>query len=166
MRRSLDRGFELRHREIADPDHADIAVAPGLLRRPFDEVVHVASFLRVEQAEGAARTAGAAQIDDQMHIAARHEEIAGAGLDETHRRTEVLKLARIGRGRDQHRIAARLSRPMHIGKQRDAVAHRDRDIVVAGHGVLRFGEIAVAAAGGLRPIELTLAGFGSCNDMR
>ena len=163
MRRPLDRGFELRHREIADPDHADIAVAPGLRRRPFDQVVHVAAFLRVEKAEGAARTAGAAQVGDHMDVAARDEEVAGARLDESHRRTEILDLPRIGRRCDQHRIAAGLGRPMHVRQQRDAVAHRDRDIVVARHRALRLGEIAIAAAGGLRTVELTLAGFGSCN---
>ena len=37
MRRPLDRGGELGHGEIADAEHADVAVAPWLCGGPFDE---------------------------------------------------------------------------------------------------------------------------------
>jgi hypothetical protein len=33
-------------------NHTDVAVGPRLLRRPFEQVVHVLTFLAVEEAEG------------------------------------------------------------------------------------------------------------------
>jgi hypothetical protein len=48
---------------------------------------------------------------------------------------------------------------MNIGKEGDAVAHWHRDIVVAGHRMTRFGEIAIGTTGGLQTVELTLTGF-------
>ena len=54
---------------------------------------------------------------------------------------------------------------MHVRQQRDPVPHRDRDILIAPHPVLRTGQIPVAPARRLRAVELTLTrvhtrGFG------
>lgn len=113
------------------PTIPDIAVEPRLLRRPFDQVVHVLTFLAVEEAEGPARTAGATAIGDDMDIAARHEEVTGAGFDEAHRRTQVLDLSRIRRGGNKCGIAAGRDRAINIDEETDAVAHWCRHIVVA-----------------------------------
>ncbi|MDM0108041.1 hypothetical protein QTH97_24040 [Variovorax sp. J22R24] len=72
------------------------AVGPRLRPRPFDTVVHAAALLPVHEAEDALRTAGATQVGNHVHVAARHEEVAGAGFDEAQRRSQVLDLARIG----------------------------------------------------------------------
>lgn len=53
VRRLLDGRFELGHRKIADAEHADVAIRPRLSRGPLDQVVHVATFLGVEEPEGA-----------------------------------------------------------------------------------------------------------------
>src|SRR5580704_15364988 len=68
LRRPLARQMELLRRKGADADHADIAVAPGLLRDPLDGVVAVPL----------TRTAItgfkiAARRTDHVHIAARNE---------------------------------------------------------------------------------------------
>ena len=112
----LDRGLQLGHREVADPQHPDVAVAPGLRRGPLDEVVDVAPFLLVEESERAARAARATEIRDHMDVATRHPEVGGAGLDETHRRAEILNLARIGRRRHKRGIRAVVIGPVHVGK--------------------------------------------------
>src|SRR6185312_15624537 len=68
--RLLARGVKLLGSERADADHADIAVAPRLLRDPFDHVVAI-PFARAAVAgfEIAARRA------DHMHKTARDEEL-------------------------------------------------------------------------------------------
>ncbi len=163
VRRPLDRGLELGHGEVADADHADVAVAPRLGGRPFDEVVHVPPLLPIEEAEHAARSAGAAQVGDDVHVAARDEEVAGAGLDEAHRRAEVLDLTRIGRGRDQRGIAAGRRGAVDVRQQRNSVAQADGHVIVARHRVRWSGQIAIGPARRLRPVELALAGTRSCN---
>ncbi len=83
LRRLLARQVKLLGGECADADHADIAVAPGLLRDPRDDVVAV-PFARaaVTGFEIAARRA------DHVHVAARNEElgVAGFGVAEPQRR--------------------------------------------------------------------------------
>jgi len=105
---------------------------------PSDQVVHVAALLAVAKAEHAARSAGAAAIGDDMHVAARHEEIALPCLDDAQRRTGILDLPRVRRGGDEHRIAARLRWAQHVRQQADAVAHQHRDVIVLHHGILRL----------------------------
>ena len=73
--RLLARGVKLLGSERADADHADIAVAPGLLRNPLDHVVAV-PFARA----AVARFEIAARRADHMHIAARYEELRVAGF--------------------------------------------------------------------------------------
>ena len=95
MRWPLDCGFQLGHGEVADPDHADVAVAPWLGRRPLDEVVHVAAFGGVEEPEAAAGSPGAAHVRDDVDVAAGHPEVRSARLDETGGCAQVLDLTRI-----------------------------------------------------------------------
>ncbi len=131
VRRSFNGSFHLRSREITDADHADIAVRPGLLRGPLDEVVHVPAFLPVKKPEGATRPTGAPAVRDDVHVTTRDEEIAGASFNEARRRTKVLNLPRIGRGGNQYGIPAGFRRTMHIRQQRDSITHRHRNVVIA-----------------------------------
>jgi hypothetical protein len=138
VRRTLGGGFHLGSSEIADAHHPNVALGPGLRRRPFDEIVHIPAFLAVEEAESAARPAGTATVRDHMDVPARHKEIAGSGFDEAERSAKVLNLTWIGRGRDQNGITARRCRTKNIGKQIDAIAHGDRNIILLGNFELRL----------------------------
>ena len=97
VRRPLHSSFHLRSGEIADPNHADIAVRPGLLRGPLNKVVHVPTFLAIKETEGAARPTSAPTVGNNVHVAPGDEEIAGTGFDEARRCTKVLNLSWIGR---------------------------------------------------------------------
>ena len=69
--RLLLRRHELLGAEAGNADHADIAVAPGLGRDPFDQIV------AVERARAAGfRLADAARIADHMDVAARRRRSA------------------------------------------------------------------------------------------
>ena len=131
----------------------------GCCACPLDEVVHVAAFLAVEKAEGAAGATGAATVRDDVHIAARHEEVAGAGFDEACRCAEILNLPRIGRCCNQHRISTGFRRTMHICQQCDSITHRHGNVVIVRHGVRRLRQVAIVAASGLRTVESTLSGL-------
>src|ERR1700722_6738584 len=161
--RTLNGGLQLGHGEIADAYHADIAIRPGLFRRPFNQIVHVLPLLAVKEAESPSRTAGAAKVCNDVDIAARHEEVAGASFDKTHRRAQILYLARIWRRRDEHRITARCRWTKDGGEGLGAVAHRPGHIVFASHFVLRLRQVTVVAARRLRSVQLPLAGFGAGN---
>ncbi len=152
VRRLLYRRLELRHGEVADADHPDIAVGPGLCGCPLDEVVHVTALFCIEEAERAARPSGAAQIRNDVDVPARYEKIALARFNEAHRRAAVLDLTRIRRRRDQHRISPWRGRSVHVSEKCHAVPHRHGDVVVAGCFVLRLRQVAVVAARGLRAV--------------
>src|SRR5262249_5022560 len=70
VRRLLLGGVELLGAEAGNSDHADIAVAPGLARDPFDQIIAVplpaAATLRFEDA---------ARRADDVRVAARHEKL-------------------------------------------------------------------------------------------
>ena len=74
VRRALRRGFERSDAAVRCAPHADVAVAPRLLRDPLDRVVPVAPFLRIERDVvdpfGAAE---ATEVDDHRCIAAPGE---------------------------------------------------------------------------------------------
>jgi hypothetical protein len=153
MRRLFDGGFQLRHREVTDAEHADVAVAPRLRRHPLDQVVHVTAFLRIEETERPSGASGAAQVGDHMHVAAGHPEVGGSGLDESGRSAEVLYLAGIRRRGEQRGEAAVGIRAMQVGHQGGAVPHCDRDGVVPSGVIVRFAEVAIVPAGGLRAVQ-------------
>ncbi len=130
--------------EARDADHADIAVAPGLRRDPFDQVV------AVEDARAAAfRLADAARHADDVHVAARNEEARVAGL---HRAGPQRRPGRLRRDRVRHlgaleilvvdrerqecwKLFTRVG-PVDVDRELDAVAHRHRDVLLADHRVI------------------------------
>src|SRR5579883_3649882 len=69
MRRVLLGGVELLGAEAGNADHADIAVAPRLLRDPLDQIVAVPL-----AAAAAVRLEDAARRADDVDVAARDEE--------------------------------------------------------------------------------------------
>ena len=158
MRRLHRRSRELSHREVADAEHADIAVAPRLGGDPFDEVVKILPLLAVEQGPRAAGAAGAAGVDDKVDVAARNEEVGRAGLYEAERSADVLNLARIRGEGDERRKGAVGVRLEEIGEQRRPVAHGDADIVGAAHREGRLAEVAVFAPRRLDAVETTFPG--------
>jgi hypothetical protein len=93
---SQARIVHLRSGEITDPNHADIATRPGLLRRPFDKVVHVTTFLPIEETEGAARATRAPTVSNDVDVATGDEEVACPSFDESGWSAEILNLSRIG----------------------------------------------------------------------
>ncbi len=159
----LDGRLELGHREVADPQHSDVAITPGLRRRPLDEIVSVMTFLLVEEPERPTGTAGAPQVRDHMHVAARHPEVCGTCFDEAHRRAKVLDLARIRRRRNQDRVPAVIIGAVHVSQEHGAIAHRDRDVLVAARAVRRLGEVPIRSTGRLRTVELALPRFRTSN---
>jgi hypothetical protein len=161
VRRLFHRGFQLGHREVADADHAHRAVAPGLGGGPLHDVVQVAPLLPVEEPEGAIRATGGPQVHDDLNVAARYEEIARPGLDETQGGAEVLDLTGVGGGGDQGREAALPVRSVHVGEQPGPVPHADLDVLVGGHREARFGQLPVVPTGRLRAVEPALAGTDS-----
>src|ERR1700760_2740751 len=123
MCRPLDRCFLLCSGTITDSNLSDIAVRPGLLRGPFNEVVHISTFRLIKKAECAARPTRAPTVSDDVDVATRHEEIAGTSFNEARWRTKVLNLSRIGRGGNQHGIPTRFSRTMHIRQKHNSIMH-------------------------------------------
>jgi hypothetical protein len=125
-------------RQNNDPNHADIAVRPGLLGGPFNEVVRISTFLPIKKAECAARPTRAPAVSDDVDVATRHEEIAGTSFNEARWHTKVLNLSRIGRGGDQHGIPTRFSRTMHIRQKHNSITHWYRHVVILRHCVRRL----------------------------
>jgi hypothetical protein len=62
----------LRHRVVGNPVRADATVAPGLLRRPLDGVVEVARLRRRPGIGSARGFSGAAPVDANCGVSARH----------------------------------------------------------------------------------------------
>jgi hypothetical protein len=81
MRGSFNGSFHLGPGKIIDPNHADIAVRPGLLRGPLDEIVHITTFLAIKETEGAARPTGAPTISNDVDVTTGNEEIAGTSFN-------------------------------------------------------------------------------------
>jgi hypothetical protein len=122
VRRPLGGRTDLGDGEVADPDHADLPAGPGLLRGPLHQVVEIPAFLLVEQGELATGPAGATQVGDHVDVTPGHEELAIPRFDDGGRRTQVLDLTWIGRGRDQYREGALAGWAVHVGDQPPAVA--------------------------------------------
>ena len=83
--RRLGGAHHLHRGEVRNADHADIAVAPGLLRHPFDQVADVLALAMAAEIvvahELTVRAAGAAHVSDHMGIAARDHGADIAGFD-------------------------------------------------------------------------------------
>src|ERR1700736_1174789 len=122
MRRPLYSSFHLCSGEVANPDHADIAVGPSLLRRPLDKVMHVMAFLTVKKAKGSAGTTGPATIRYDVRIAARNEEVACARFNEARGSAKVLNLSRIGGRGNKYWVSPGFRWTVHVCQQRNAIA--------------------------------------------
>jgi hypothetical protein len=66
------------------------------------------------------RAASAADVGDDVDIAARNKEVARPGFDKAHRRTEILDLARVRRRGDQDGITARCRGTKNVGEKINA----------------------------------------------
>jgi hypothetical protein len=141
VRRLLLGDVELLGAETGDADHADIAVAPGLLRDPFDQVVAVP--LAVAVAVGLADPARRA---DDMHVAARDEVLRVAGLQRASperrpgrlrrqrgRHIRALQVLVVDSEGQQDRQLLRGIGPVDIDAEIDAVAHGHQDVLFRDH---------------------------------
>ena len=77
MWRVLFGNMKLFRTEAGNTDHADIAVAPWLLRDPFDQIVAIPL-----AASAAVGFENSARRTDDVNIAARDEELGVARLQE------------------------------------------------------------------------------------
>jgi hypothetical protein len=109
-----------------------------LLRSPFDEVVHVATFLTIEETEAASRPTRAPTVSNDVDVATGDEEIAGTSFDESGWGTKILNLPWIGGGSNQHGILTGFSRTMHIRQQHNPVPHWHSNVVIVCHDVSRL----------------------------
>src|SRR5450631_549631 len=123
--------------------------------------MHVMAFLTVKEAKGSAGTTGPATIRYDVHIAARNEEVACARFNEARGCTKVLNLSRMwGRG-NKYRVSPGFRRTVQVCQQRNAIAHRHGNIVVADHRIGRRGQVAIVAARGLLTIQPAFPGLDS-----
>ena len=77
------------------------------------------------------------RIGYHVHVAAGYEEIARARFNKARGRPKILNLPRVRRSGNEDGVFAWCRRAMDVGQQFDAVAHRDRDVVIVCH--LKFG---------------------------
>src|SRR6185295_11878799 len=139
---------------VGDAVHADLARAPGLLRRPFDAVVDVLRLARAVVAEEAGRAARAARVDADAGVAVGHPllrvddfpvlvAVGRAGED-------VGVLARhdvpgglvallegealaVGTVAQQRRVLPFAVGPEHVGPQHQPIVHADGHVPVDLH---------------------------------
>ena len=160
--RRLHRGdVPLVDRVVGNAGQADLAVAPGLRRRPFDTVVKILRLAWREMIDKTRRAAAAARIDAHADITVRHPffrvgdfpvlvGVGRAGGDvrvlpghpAPGARIAVLEGEPLGVGpvRQDHRIAALADRPVDVGQQHQAVIHPDGNIPVDPHAVADFAD--------------------------
>jgi hypothetical protein len=139
VRRLRAGGLILAPAEVGIADHADIAVAPRLRRDPLDEIVAVGALLLVEPLPLAFGEAAAAALCDHVHVALGDVERGRARLDGVAPvRRLALVVVRVGRARQQRRIAAVLLRRVDIGGKANAVAHGDADVLFEPHARRRL----------------------------
>ena len=149
MRRVELRRHELLSAEAGNPHHPDIAVAPGLPRNPFDQIV------AVKRARAAAfRFADAAGVSDHVNVAARDEKARVAGFRRAgpqHRpcRMRQRRLGELGalqilvvdREGEQRRELLRRVRTIDVDRDLDAVAHGHEHVLLGDHA--RVGRRAI-----------------------
>ena len=141
VRRLQLRRHQLLGAEAGYAHHPDIAVAPGLRRDPFDEIV------AVERARSAAfRLADAAGISDHVHVAARDEKAGVAGFRRSGpqhrpcrmrqgslRQLGALQVLVVDRKGQERRELVRRFRSIDIDGDLDAVAHGHEQILLRDH---------------------------------
>ena len=151
--------------EIGDAGGADRAVAPRLRHDPVGDRLVVGALARAtEGIARAERGAGAARIDHDQRVAARHEHVAiavgvGRRLDAARPRRQ-LEAADVGR-QDQHRrpAPARIAVGQDdVDRQPAAVGHRHIERSRHADGIFRraAGEIAAGrhAPGGAQIVTV------------
>jgi hypothetical protein len=140
VRRLLLGGKKLGAAHVGDAAHADVAIAPRLLRHPFDDVVEVPLLLSAEQVVVAFRIVAAPHVDDHVRVAPRHPEFGDSGLVLAERYHAALELPRVNGGRDERRKLCSPCRGTdHVRGESDAVAHGDACLIVSACRVARFG---------------------------
>src|SRR5262249_4381317 len=141
MRRIELRRHQLFSAEAGNAHHPHIAVAPGLPRNPFDQIV------AVERARAAGlRFADAAGISDHVHIATPDEKARVAGLRRTGpqhrpRRMRQRRLGDLGalqvlvvdRESQEGRELVGRVRAIDVDRDLDAVAHRHEHVLLGDH---------------------------------
>ena len=130
MRRPLGRTPDAIHREMAVADHREIAVAPVLLRDPLDQIVHIRLLDRGHVLVLALALPGPALRRDHVDIAVVDQHVGRARLDRVRQqRRRELQFLGVGRDRQhrRHRTARALG-TIDVGRQQDAVAHRNADV--------------------------------------
>ncbi|HEY7246487.1 MAG TPA: hypothetical protein VH678_21645 [Xanthobacteraceae bacterium] len=154
MRRALARDVQLLGAEPGNADHADIAVAPALLRDPLYQVITV-PHPRSAAAVGLANAAGRA---DDMDIAARDEESGVAGFQETGpergpcrlRRQRAREIGALqvlvvdGEGEQCRKLLVCI-RPVDVDGQVDAVARGHGNVLLGDHA--RIGRRPIVGDG-------------------
>ena len=135
LRRLLAREMELLRGEGANADHADIAVAPGLLRDPLDDIVAVpfarAAVARFEVSRAAFRSRGHSRAKRKTrcrplpHGRATASTTTAAAENACGRLVTLQFLGMHAEGK-QHRKPAWRVRPVHVDHDVHAVAHRAR----------------------------------------
>jgi hypothetical protein len=148
VRRALGRGQDLHGPEVGDADHADVAVAPGLLGDPLDEVVRI---LAQGHSAGVvvadvltAGVAGAAQVADDVDVVLPHDagDVTGFDAAVPHRAGAPLRrggqcqrLQFLAVRAECHQRRARLVVGALVGVcgELDAVAHRDPEVLADGN---------------------------------
>jgi hypothetical protein len=141
MRRIELRRHELLGAEAGDAHHPHIAVAPGLSRNPFDQIV------AVERARTTPfRFGDAAGISDDVHVATPDEKARVAGFRRTgpqHRpcRMGQRRLGEVGalqvlvvdrEGQEGRELVGRV-RAIDVDRDLDAVAHRHKHVLLDDH---------------------------------
>src|SRR5579862_2602218 len=160
MRRLSHRGSKLRHRKVADAQHSHIAVAPRLCRRPLHHIEQIIALLLIHECPGPLRSAGPAQIYDQVNITARNKKIGRTRFQKTKRHAEILNLPGIRRrGKKRRKSSPASIRLKQIGKQLRSITHADRDVICPLRVEFYFAKRPILAARSLQSIQATLAGL-------
>jgi len=133
--------------EIGNAGEPDIAVAPGLRRRPLDRVVEIDRLGERPGLALAGRFSAAAPVDAHGRVAARHPPLRIDGLP-VHQRVGFL-LERVGRDPELVLLVgteienggelAGILGPEDVGLEPGAVAHRDIDVLLDQQLVGRNG---------------------------
>ena len=146
VRRILFGGVELLGAEAGNADHADIAIAPWLLRNPFDQVVAVPL-----AASAAVGFENSARRTDDVNIAARDEEFGVARLQEPGPQRgpsglrgqrggdlRPLQVLVVDREREQRGKFLGRIRTIDVDRKIDAVAHRHGDVFLGDHPLMTW----------------------------
>src|SRR3990172_12674740 len=146
MRRIERAHLELEPGEIGDAEHADVAVAPGLVRQPLDRIAHVLHFQRPHHLKFALRLAGAAHVDDGLDVTAPDQkrriprfDVAPqiAVTDRPQRRGLDLAVIRVAT--EDHRKLSCASGAKQVSGQQGSVPDGNPHVTLDDHFILALG---------------------------